>query len=147
MKLSVCLICLCLSITFFKQPAAAQEALPEFSQMQFYSQASQDQFAYTILYDVLKKKDEGYYLEIGSADPIITSNTYFFEKNFHWNGVSLDIVEGYKNRWHSCRNNLLLIEDATKSDYALILQSFPQFIDYLSRCRQLLRRCFRADSF
>lgn len=131
---AVFLINLCLGITFFELHAEAdtKETLPKFSQMQFYSQASQDQFAYTILYDVLKKKDAGYYLEIGSADPIFNSNTYFFEQNCYWDGVSLDIEPKYQELWYGLRNNLLLIEDSTKANYASILQSFPQVIDYLS---------------
>jgi len=46
--------------------------------------------------------------------------------------VSIDISDALKQEWYSVRNNPLLIEDATRSDYAAILQSFPQFIDYLS---------------
>src|SRR5690348_16636156 len=32
--------------------------------IQFYSQASQDRFVYTLLYQLLGKRDGGYYLEI-----------------------------------------------------------------------------------
>ncbi len=101
-------------------------------QLGFYSQASQDEFVYTILYGLLDKQDTGYYLEIGAGDPIKTNNSYFFEKNFQWKGVSIDISNNSQSRWRSIRKNPLLIEDATQSDYASILQSFPRVIDYLS---------------
>lgn len=98
----------------------------------FYAQASQDAFVYTLLYDIEQKADKGYYLEIGSADPINISNTYFLEKNLNWKGVSIDIAIGYKGPWLKARQNPLMIADATSVDYSFILQSFPKVIDYLS---------------
>jgi hypothetical protein len=98
----------------------------------FYSQASQDEFAYTLLYDLLHKQDEGYYLEIGSSDPIKNNNTYFFEKNLNWKGVGLDIDDKLQHLWSATRKNPLLIQDATKADYRTILRTFPHVIDYLS---------------
>ncbi len=100
--------------------------------MQSYSQASQDRFVYLLLYELLGKQDEGYYLEIGSGHPTNINNTYFLEKNLSWKGVSIDIDEVLKEVWSSARQNPLLIEDATLSDYHSILQPFPRVIDYLS---------------
>jgi hypothetical protein len=99
---------------------------------EFYSQASQDHFVSFVLYNIVDKQDVGYYLEIGANHPIETNNTYFFEKNFGWRGVSIDISDSYWNIWYSTRKNSLLIEDATKSDYQSILKLFPPVIDYLS---------------
>ena len=65
---------LCFSFIVFNQA---------FSQ-NYYSQASQDEFTYTILYDLLHKNDEGFYLEIGAGYPIENNNTYFFERNLNW---------------------------------------------------------------
>jgi hypothetical protein len=101
-------------------------------QMQSYSQASQDQFVHLLLYGLLDKQDDGYYLEIGAGHPLEINNSYFFEKNFGWKGTSIDISDGHKNIWYSTRHNDLLIEDATQSDYGSILKLFPQAIDYLS---------------
>lgn len=102
------------------------------SALQFYSQASQDAFVYTLLNEIEKKTDTGYYLEIGSADPLINSNTYFLEKTLGWKGISLEIIPSYQTSWVSIRKNPLLIEDATKTDYISLLSSFPKLIDYLS---------------
>jgi hypothetical protein len=100
--------------------------------MQSYSQASQDRFVYFLLYELLDKKDDGYYLEIGAGHPTSGNNSYLFEKNLGWKGVSIDIDEASKEIWYSVRQNPLLIEDAMQSDYKSILESFPQGIDYLS---------------
>jgi hypothetical protein len=108
------------------------DTLTQMDKMDFYSQASQDSFVYAILYCLLGKQDQGYYLEIGAGDPIHTNNSYFFEKNLQWKGISIDITAALVDSWCSIRNNPLFIEDATKSDYEMILQSFPQIIDYLS---------------
>lgn len=98
----------------------------------FYSQVAQDKFVYTLLYSILGKQDEGYYLEIGASEPIQINNSYFFEKNLHWNGVSLDISDEFGKQWHATRINPLIIGDATKSDYDAILADFPCIIDYLT---------------
>jgi hypothetical protein len=98
----------------------------------YYSQAEQDKFTYLILYGLLGKQDDGYYLEIGAGDPVTLNNTYFFERNHLWKGISIDHSRYSTRRWNLIRTNPLLIEDATKSDYKEILQSFPKVIDYLS---------------
>jgi len=103
-----------------------------FDEKQFCSQASQDQFVYTLLYDILGKQDTGYYLEIGAGEPIDLSNSYFLETMRGWNGVSIDISIGLESRWYAARDNLLLTQDALQSDYRAILQFFPKVIDYLS---------------
>jgi len=115
----------CLFLTFTETVCASQSTV-------FCSQASQDVFVYTLLYCVEKKSDQGYYLEIGAADPIITSNTCFLEKKLNWEGASIEINPQYQKDWVQKRRNRLLVEDATQADYLLILKSFPKIIDYLS---------------
>jgi hypothetical protein len=118
----------------FLKASSSQEhsILAQMDSVPFYSQASQDKFVYALLYGLLGKQDNGYYLEIGAWDPVSISNSYFFEKNHQWNGVSIDILDNLEKRWYAVRTNSLLIEDATKSDYTKILQDFPLMIDYLS---------------
>ena len=102
----------------------------EVKQMEFCSQASQDEFAYALLYTLLGKEDAGYYLEIGAGHPKINNNSYCLEKNLGWQGISMDISNAHD--WYSNRNNLLLVENAVVSDYDTILKYAPQSIDYLS---------------
>ena len=99
---------------------------------QFYSQASQDQFVHLLLYKALDKQDCGYYLEIGAAEPVNINNTYFFEKDYGWKGISIEIDSSHTEKWNSIRKNPLLIADATKVNYEEILSQFPKIIDYLS---------------
>jgi hypothetical protein len=98
----------------------------------FYSQASQDKFVFLMSYCLSNKQDQGYYLEIGSGDPVKINNTYFLEKNFNWRGINIDYNEGFCEKWASKRVNNLHILDATKADYQDLLQNFPKVIDYLS---------------
>jgi hypothetical protein len=108
-------------------------ALENFAhQIPSYSQASQDRFVYSLLYEILGKEDGGYYLEIGAGPPSDGNNTYLFEKKLGWHGVSIDIDPGVVQRWYSLRQNALIVGDATECDYQLILKPFPQVIDYLS---------------
>src|SRR5579862_4170449 len=104
----------------------------KFAKTTYYSQASQDQFVHLLLYQLLDKKDVGYYLEIGANHPTFTNNTYFFEENLGWKGSSIDISDEHRDIWYATRQNPLLIEDAMQSDYGSILKPFPQVIDYLS---------------
>jgi hypothetical protein len=97
----------------------------------FYSQAGQDNFVFVMLYDLLKKNDAGTYLEIGAGYPIENNNTYYFEKNYDWRGVSIDIINNLIPLWNN-RKNSLVIADALKIDYASLLASFPKVMDYLS---------------
>ena len=106
--------------------------IDDIDELKVSSQVSQDQFVYSVLYGLLGKQDKGYYLEIGAGEPISINNSYFFEKELQWDGVSIDISDGLAERWYAARNNLLLSEDATQSDYSDILKTFPQVIDYLS---------------
>lgn len=98
----------------------------------FQSQANQDELVIALLYDLLGKEGAGYYLEIGSGDPIEISNSYVLEKNYGWRGISIDISLNFLARWYLNRSNPLLFADATQLDYGSTLEALPQVIDYLS---------------
>jgi len=134
MRLVCCLMLLgavgfCFSNEDASRLAPPREALP---QKEFCSEASQDQFVYTILCDLLGKMDSGTYLEIGAGHPKITNNTYFFEKMLGWTGVSIDISTRFKSNWQTVRKNPLVIANALEVEYIKLLESFPPVIDYLS---------------
>ncbi len=127
------LVVLLLGINFLlTDHCMASSFVSNYKRMESCSQASQDRFVYLLLYGLLDKQDDGYYLEIGAGHPRNGNNSYFFEKNYGWKGISIDITDCYKETWSSNRQNLLLIEDATQCDYQSILEPFPQIIDYLS---------------
>ncbi len=120
-------VLLIIGIVLLSEPCTATASPP-----QSYSQASQDRFVYTLLYQLLDKQDNGYYLEIGSGHPSSNNNSYLFEHHLGWKGVSLDIDRKATKSWYFARQNPLRIEDALLADYRSILQPFPQVIDYLS---------------
>lgn len=94
-----------------------------------YSQTYQDLFVLSML----KGKRKGTYLEIGSADPFFGSNTALMETNFEWSGVSIEILEKEVQKFAESRKNPILLQDATKIDYAKLLEQFKfdSDVDYL----------------
>jgi len=94
-----------------------------------YSQVYQDIFVLT----VLNGKRNGTYLEIGSEEPKYKSNTYLLESTFDWSGISVEIDEPEVARFRAERSNPVICADATKLDYAALLEkaNFPAYIDYL----------------
>lgn len=97
---------------------------------QNYSQALQDMFVLS----VLDGKRDGTFLEIGAFDAQFLSNTYLLEKEYNWNGTSIDINESTRTTFNSSeRKSKVIIDDAIKLDYNLILSGITDYrCDYLS---------------
>ncbi len=55
--------------------------------MQYYSEHGQDKF---LDEEIFKKAENGFFVEVGAADGIGMSNTYFFEKYRHWSGLCIE---------------------------------------------------------
>ena len=51
-----------------------------------YSQAQQDVF----ILNILKGKQNGYFVELGSNDPIVINNTFLLETHFNWKGIMIE---------------------------------------------------------
>lgn len=83
--------------------------------------------------DINKHKKEGYYVELGSADPINGSNTYKLETDYGWKGVSFDLDQNQSSKFNEIRKNPCINQDATKFDYRSYFKenNFPERIDYL----------------
>ena len=96
---------------------------------QNYSEAYQDMFVLS----VLKGKKNGTYVEIGSGDPSYGNNTYLLEKDFNWNGISLDISEEFVKAHNEKRNHTCILKDATVANYEALFAAagFDEVIDYL----------------
>jgi hypothetical protein len=96
----------------------------------YNGQALQDKFVASIL----KKKRDGYFVEIGAHDPIGVNNTYTLEHSLGWRGIMVE----YEQKWlpgylrHRTRS-IHVIQDATTVDYIGLLRSnsFPSNLDYL----------------
>jgi hypothetical protein len=92
---------------------------------QNYSQCYQDIFILTML----NGKKNGSFLEIGCGDPFFNNNTILLEKEFDWNGISIDINKNNIDNFLKFRKSNAICFDATKIDYNTILDS--KNYDYL----------------
>jgi hypothetical protein len=83
--------------------------------------------------DILGYKKNGYYVEMGSADPIRNNTTYKMETEYDWTGVGFDLDQEHVDNYNKVRKNPCLLEDATKFNYLKYFEenNFPKQIDYL----------------
>jgi hypothetical protein len=98
--------------------------------MNYKGQARQDEFVCLIN----NFKRDGYFVEIGSNDPIQHNNSYVLEKNLNWKGLMVEYTPGWYSHYRDIRlNSIPIIDDATKVDYLKYLEenNFPKNIDYL----------------
>jgi hypothetical protein len=97
----------------------------------FGSHSLMDQESFVI--SMTQEKRDGFYVELGSADPYEGSNTVLLEK-LGWKGLAIDnnpsSVEKYKN---SERLNKSIEANAMSFDYKdyFVKNNFPKQIDYL----------------
>jgi hypothetical protein len=92
-----------------------------------YSQSYQDLFVLM----ALNGKRWGSWIEIGCADPFYGNNTYLLEKDFDWDGVSIDIDENVESRWVE-RATRPYCMDATKVDWdKMPIWDLQSVTDYL----------------
>lgn len=102
---------------------------PEDAHM-YNSQAGQDRFVLSML----NYKRNGYFVEIGSAWPRHTNNSWILEKQFGWSGIMVEIDPQYLPHYKIERQNSVhVIHDATKVDYPALFRqcNSPRVIDYL----------------
>ena len=64
----------------------------------FKGQIFQDRFVLSML----NYKNNGYFIEIGSNDPIRHNNTYILENNFNWKGIMIE----YDKKWYELYKNI-----------------------------------------
>ena len=103
----------------------------------FKGQAEQDKF----VLNMLKNKKKGFFLEIGSNDPININNSYILEKNYEWNGIMIEYSNKWLNDYKNFRpNSIHIINDATKIDYTKLFEvnNVPLNLDYLHLLFHLL---------
>jgi hypothetical protein len=96
----------------------------------YLGQAEQDKF----VLNVLKEKNNGYFIEIGSNHPMIINNTYLLETKYNWKGVMVEYDKKYLTLYEQQRpNSIHVMQDATTIDYKNLLETnnFPLSIDYL----------------
>jgi hypothetical protein len=79
--------------------------------------------------NILKNKQNGYFLEIGANHPINMSNTFLLENTFNWTGLMVEYENFYKNM----RKSNYIIDDARYIDYCALFKqyNYPNNMDYL----------------
>jgi len=87
-----------------------------------YSQCYQDMFVLS----VLDGKTEGRYLEIGSGDPFLGSNTALLENGFGWDGISIEIDKELTKKFFEERENKVITQNATTVNYDTLLKNFSK---------------------
>jgi hypothetical protein len=95
------------------------------------SKSTCNQEAFVI--NILKEKTNGYYVELGSEEPIEHSNTYLLESKFNWNGFGLDIDDKKIQKYNAHRKNKSILHDASTFNFTKYFEdnNFPKQIDYL----------------
>jgi hypothetical protein len=82
--------------------------------------------------DILKKKKNGHYVELGAAHYSNGNNTWQLEKEYDWSGVSFEIVESMRDEFNLNRKNPCF-GDALNFNYVDYFEknNFPKQIDFL----------------
>ena len=96
----------------------------------FNGQAEQDKF----VLNILKNKKKGFFLEIGSRDPVEINNSYILEKEYGWTGIMVEYDKTWLSHYKEKRpNSIHVMEDATKIDYKTLFEenNVPLNLDYL----------------
>lgn len=100
----------------------------EFADCRNRSQAGQDTFVLACH----NWKLGGTFLEIGAADPILSSNTALLYDGFGWRGTAVELNAGYASAWAARRPmDRFIAGDATKMDWGEVLGAVDRY-DYLS---------------
>ena len=96
----------------------------------YNGQVLQDKFVVS----VLKNKQNGYFLEIGSNHPKLINNTYILEKELNWKGIMVEYDQSWIPLYKTHRpNSSYIINDATQINYNELLKqnNAPKNMDYL----------------
>ena len=75
-------------------------------------QDSRSQIFQDLFVDYILKKKRGYFCEIGAADGVSLSNTYYLEKKLKWKGILCEPSIYWKNKLKKNRKNSLIIFNA-----------------------------------
>lgn len=76
---------------------------------------------------------KGFYLELGVGDFDIGNNSYALEKDYGWDGISMDIGDNFVNKFNDNRLNKCIKGDATKTNFYDFFKenNIPKRVDYL----------------
>lgn len=94
----------------------------------FFSVGSQDQFVNFMLEHEINKREKGYFIEIGSSHPVISNNTFYFERYRGFEGWIFQTNYG-----HLRKNHFFYMSPNTfQIPYKKLLCNCPDEVDFLS---------------
>jgi hypothetical protein len=102
--------------------------------MNNYKESNSSTFQESFAISMTQEKKNGFYLELGSADPYLESNTSLLESKFGWKGLALEIDKNFVEKYNlSNRTNKCINADALTFDYLKYFKdnNFPTTIDFL----------------
>ncbi len=89
----------------------------------YYSQIEQDKYLNEV---VFKNYNNGTFVDVGAHDGVTLSNSYFFEKYRHWNGICIEPMPETFNKLRENRPSTLSLNiaiDETEGEADFILNS------------------------
>jgi hypothetical protein len=102
--------------------------------MNNYKKSNSSTFQESFAISMTQEKKNGFYVELGSADPYLESNTSLLESEFGWKGLALEIDKEMVKKYNlSNRTNKCINADALTFDYLTYFKdhNFPKTIDFL----------------
>jgi hypothetical protein len=102
--------------------------------MNNYKKSNSSTFQESFAISMTQEKKNGFYVELGSADPYLESNTSLLESEFRWKGLALEIDKNFVEKYNSSnRTNKCINADALTFDYLTYFKdnNFPTTIDFL----------------
>ena len=96
----------------------------------FNGQAEQDKFVTTFL----NNKTNGFFIELGSSNPINYNNTFILESKLNWRGIMVEYEKSWAKEYKLYRpNSLHIFENSQEIDYFTLFKdnNVPCNIDYL----------------
>ena len=91
---------------------------------------------------ILRGKLNGFYCEVGAANGIDLSNTFYLEKKRKWKGILCEPSHHWKNQLSSNRHNNILIFDAlsSKNETITFYENENNFLSGLKKKPKLLKK-------
>ena len=94
----------------FLSPHIPQAFYPRLKSLYFFNRKSVSQVGqdFWVFGEVFNEKQNGYFVEIGSADGVTFSNTFLLEKRYNWLGVCIEASPSYFKQLQSIRTAICL---------------------------------------
>lgn len=113
--------------------------------LKFYSQIEQDKY---YVENIIKYKQNGFFLEIGGYDGITGSNTYFLEKNLNWKGIIVECNPTLVKKCKETRSSFVCDKALYEKDNNELIFTIPEGDEIIGGKEQLggIKNLLKAES-